>query len=450
MASNQETTATSTVKQSQVVEYGDTIYLQHMTGRYITTITRSRYSFVRLEPTEAVELEIVGDGEGELTEGAIIQLKSTEENLGERNTLGAFVDRHDCYYWNEGYNQKKQGWRINKKNPGDDQIRYDDQIYLTNLHYKNQRLARCTWFPGYITTFPKANEWWTIKAEVTPEESATNSETRFLQRSFEPDSRELSKGNMAYLAYCADAVYATPEESKVKLEKLGFKINGLEHFIDFPETNTQCIIVGDEEKVIIAFRGTENLDDWKTNINLAKAAWKVGMVHSGFWRSIESVWPTATARLNSLRTNNQPIWITGHSLGGALATLACGLLDDELPEESIAGVYTFGQPRVGDLLFAQTVDKRVKKRYFRVVNNNDIVTRIPSLQYRHVGNQLYFDARGDLHENVIISLLNPKAIWYRLQGYYQNLSRLNLSADSVGDHRMGDYRLLAMRQLGEQ
>lgn len=442
---------TSTVKQSQVVKYGDTLYLQHMTGRYMNTIIRSRYSFVRLEKTEAVKLEIVGEGEGELTDGAIIQLKSTEENLGEHNVLGAFADRHDCYYWKEGYNQKKQGWRINKRNPdGDPKIHYDDQICLTNLHYKNQKLSRCTWFPGYVTTFTKANEWWTLKEEVIPEESGTTSETRFLQSSFEPDSRKLSKANMAYLAYCAEAVYDTPEQSKVKLEELGFKINGLEHFIDFPETNTQCILVGDEEKVVIAFRGTENLEDWKTNINLAKAAWKVGMVHSGFWRSINSVWPTATARLNSLRTNNQPIWITGHSLGGALATLACGLLDDELPEESIAGVYTFGQPRVGDIIFAQTVDKRVKKRFFRVVNNNDIVTRIPSVKYQHVGNQLYFDARGDLHENIIISLLNLKAIWYRLQGYYQNLSQLNLSPDSVGDHRMGDYRLLTMRQIGKE
>jgi len=422
-----------------------------MTDRYMNTINRSRYSFVRLEDTEAVGLKIVGEGEGELTDGAIIQLQSTESSLGERNTLGAFADRHDCYYWKEGYNKKKQGWRINKRNSdGDSKIRYDDQVYLTNLYYKNQQLARCTRFPGYITTFTKANEWWTIKAEVTPSDGDTTSETQFLQRSFEPDNRELSKANMAYLGYCAEAVYASPEESKVKLEKLGFKINDLEHFIDFPETNTQCIIVGDEEKVIIAFRGTENLDDWKTNVNLAKAAWKVGMVHSGFWRSIDSVWPTVTARLNSLRTNNQPIWITGHSLGGALATLACGILDDELPEESIAGVYTFGQPRVGDLLFAQTVDKRVKKRFFRVVNNNDIVTRIPSIKYQHVGNQLYFDARGNLHENVIISFLNPKAIWYRLQGYYQNISQLNLSADSIGDHRMGDYRLLIMRQLREK
>ena len=441
--------ATTQTSISQVIKYGDAVYLQHMTGLYVATKTHRRYSFPKMNTTEGVQFKILGKDEGELSDGDIVSLQSTEENLGDRNTLGAFANRHDCYYWEKDYNAKKQGWRINKRNQdGDSKIHYDDEVFFTNLHYKNQRLARCTWFPQYLTTFPKAYEWWTLKAEFDENEPDTTSEGEFLQKVFEPDSRKFSLANMAYLAYCAEAVYKAPEDSKTKLEKLGFKINGLEHYIEFPDTNTECLIVGDEEKIIIAFRGTENLDDWKTNINLAKAAWKVGMVHSGFSRSINSVWPMATARLNSLRTNNQPIWITGHSLGGALATLACGLLDDELPEEAIAGVYTFGQPRVGDAIFAQTVNKRVKKRFFRAVNNNDIVPRVPSVKYQHAGNQLYFDALGTLHENVIISWLNPQAIWFRLQGYYKNAFSLNV--DSVGDHRMGDYRLLIMRQLAKQ
>lgn len=435
---------------SDVLKFGDTFYLHHMSGNYLAPIARSRYDFPRLGKSDRVKLQIVGNGEGELTDGAIIKLRSIESVLGDRHILGAFADSHDCYYWNDGYDNRKQGWQIQKKDRSrDNKIRYEDEVYFTNLYYKNQRLSRCTWYEGYITTYPKANEWWTIEAEDT-KDTGVSSEAALLSRLFEPNAREFNAANMAYLAYCAEAVYSSPEESKAKLEQLGFKIDGTEHFIDFPDTNTQAIIVGDEEKVIIAFRGTENLEDWKTNLNLAKAAWKVGMFHSGFYKSIYSVWPTATARLNSLRTNNQPIWLTGHSLGGALATLACGLLDDELPEQAIAGVYTFGQPRVGDVIFAQTIDQRVKKRFFRVVNNNDIVPRIPRIpriKYRHAGSQLYFDALGKLHNNVIISWLNPKAVWFRLQGYHKDA--FNLNADSVGDHRMGDYRLMTMRQIAK-
>lgn len=441
-------TAAST-QTAQVIKYGDVLYLQHMSGEYLSAVDRGRYNFPLLGQEDRIKLEITGSGEGEITDGAIIKLKSTESDLGDRHILGAFADSHDCYYWKDGYSDRKQGFKIQKKDTSvDDKIRYGDEVYFTNLQYKNQRLSRCTWYKGYITTFPEANEWWILEAENAPKEPKISSEAALLNRLFEPDSREFSAPNMAYMAYCAEAVYGTPEASKEKLEQLGFKIDGLEHFIDFPDTNTQCIAVGDEEKIIIAFRGTENMDDWKTNLKLTKAAWKAGMVHSGFSSSINSVWPTATARLNSLRTNNQPIWLTGHSLGGALATLACGLLDDELPENAIAGVYTFGQPRVGDTIFAQTIDKKVKKRFFRVVNNNDIVPRIPRVKYQHVGNQLYFDALGTLHDNVVISWLNPQAIWFRLQGYYKDA--FNLNADSVGDHRMGDYRLMTMRQLAKQ
>ncbi|MBW4505618.1 MAG: lipase family protein [Scytonematopsis contorta HA4267-MV1] len=441
-------------EEGRVIKFGDTIYLEHMSGDYLTTSKQGRikrHHFPRLgssdkDNREKVKFEILGNSEGsELTDGCIIKLKSTESNLGNRNILGAWDDCYDCYYYNDNYNPKKQGWKINKKaGNGDNKIRYGDEVYLTNLYYKNQRLSLCTRFNGYVTTLPFANEWWTLKAEGTQDKIGFSSEAAYLRQAFEPNVRGYSAANMAYLAYCAEAVYSNPKNSKAKFERLGFSINEFEHFIDFPDTNTQCIAVGDDEKIVITFRGTENLNDWKTNFKLLKAAWKVGMVHAGFYGSLQSVWPDAMNRLEKLRTNNQPIWLTGHSLGGALAALACATFCKELPDYEIAGIYTFGQPRIGDLIFCKAFDTEAKARYFRVVNNNDAVPRIPTLKYGHAGNLLYFDARGNLHHNPNMSLWNPIFWWYRLQGYYKSL--FNLDSDDIGDHRMGDYRMLAMRQ----
>lgn len=53
------------------------------------------------------------------------------------------------------------------------------------------------------------------------------------------------------MAYFAEATYSSPDESKAKLESLGFKINGHEHYLEFPETDTEGLMVGDDEKIIL-------------------------------------------------------------------------------------------------------------------------------------------------------------------------------------------------------
>jgi hypothetical protein len=83
-------------------------------------------------------------------------------------------------------------------------------------------------------------------------------------------------------------------------------------------------------------------------------------------------------------------------LGAALATLAA----DRLAAENVpvAGVYTFGSPRVGDGAFARTFTDRLGDRCFRFVNAADVVTRVPPpgliLDYTHVGTPHHFGADG--------------------------------------------------------
>ncbi len=69
------------------------------------------------------------------------------------------------------------------------------------------------------------------------------------------------------------------------------------------------------------------------------------------------------------------LWITGHSLGAALATLLAASLDG--PGPRIQGVYLFGSPRVGDDPFVQAYNRRYARITYRISNTSDVVTSVP-------------------------------------------------------------------------
>jgi len=76
------------------------------------------------------------------------------------------------------------------------------------------------------------------------------------------------------------------------------------------------------------------------------------------------------------QTQAQSLWLTGYSLGAALATLRMSSLGEEA--KPVNGLYTFWQPRVGGKTVARIFDLDLKSRMFRFVNNNDVVTRVPT------------------------------------------------------------------------
>jgi len=145
----------------------------------------------------------------------------------------------------------------------------------------------------------------------------------------------------------------------------------------------QALIVPGSPRVI-AFRGTElgERADVLTDLDMTLIPWPggVGLIHRGFWQAYMSLIPMLFAEGAS-----GPYHFTGHSLGGALAVIAAAEL--VWSGGDLHGVTTFGQPRVGDVAFANWCDRRLAERYVRIVRRGDPVPEFPSVLrgYAHDG-----------------------------------------------------------------
>ncbi|MGE0811484.1 MAG: lipase family protein [Immundisolibacter sp.] len=192
----------------------------------------------------------------------------------------------------------------------------------------------------------------------------------------------------ARLAYTQDAAACIAQAAKWGFPKA--------RPIDARET--QCLVMGNASAVVVAFRGTEpaKLQDWMSDLDVDLVPGPFGRVHDGFQRALAHVWDTLGACVAEFQDQGQSLWVTGHSLGAALGTLACAHWREA--DKPVHGLYTFGAPRTGDRDFERTFNQDFGARNFRFVNNADLVTRVPlrEMGYSHAGKLVYFDDKGKL------------------------------------------------------
>jgi len=212
---------------------------------------------------------------------------------------------------------------------------------------------------------------------------------------FESRTQAHSRKNAFWLGRASQIAYLPEEGTAQSLKAIGLNLH---KYLD--REGTQAFFAGNDDVLILAFRGTNNLIDWITDFNLSLVAGPGGRVHEGFLDALFHVWKDIWQFIRAER-GSRPLWITGHSLGGALATLAVAKLRLE-KQEPVNGCYTFGQPRVGDQEFARNFDTDFFDRMFRYVNHNDIVPRVPFriLGYADLGDFRYFDQNGKLREDI--------------------------------------------------
>ncbi|KPK24015.1 MAG: hypothetical protein AMK69_16800 [Nitrospira bacterium SG8_3] len=247
---------------------------------------------------------------------------------------------------------------------------------------------------------------------------------------FDPRTTQYRPQNALLLAKAALLAYQSPESIKPEVEKWGYA-----QFAFIDRKDTQVFLAGNPEMILVAFRGTEpqTLQDWMTDAQIKRKPGPYGKVHRGFLQALQAVWPEIQKIINKWQTQAQSLWVTGHSLGAALATLAVATFGEEA--KPVHGLYTFGQPRVGGKAFARNFDLDFQSRTFRFVNNNDVVTRVPTraMGYRHVGQVLVFDASGNLQTDLHFwnTFVN------RVQGRIEDLGKPG--TDGIKDHSMARY-----------
>jgi hypothetical protein len=184
-------------------------------------------------------------------------------------------------------------------------------------------------------------------------------------------------------------------------DKWNFKEDEKRRFIS--NGNTQLFLLQRRGAIIICFRGTkfESYWDWRTNADVPLVTDKVlgggyGSVHEGFSKATDDVWDElfTTTREWMAADVSAKFWITGHSLGGALAELTAARLVEKLGHDSLGGLYTFGKPNVGDNTYKESFSSRIGNHCFWFVNDQDIVPRVPPVQwgYAQTGNLCHITA----------------------------------------------------------
>jgi len=185
-----------------------------------------------------------------------------------------------------------------------------------------------------------------------------------------------NKGAQAFLSIWQDKAILTfrgtqsVENKKKERVKLSFfRRVILKTFLRFPLNPFSLLSMNSD---ILA-----DLKFFQTPFNKDKKVY----VHSGFLEEIDKIWDSSSENniLNDINqyAKNLPIWVTGHSLGGAMATLA-GM------KYSFEAITTFGEPRVG-----RNIDSVFQaKKHLRYVNGDDPVTKLPPAlfsYYKHHG-----------------------------------------------------------------
>jgi len=213
-------------------------------------------------------------------------------------------------------------------------------------------------------------------------------------------------------------------------------------FLTHQSSSSECAVWRrrSDRLLVVAFRGTSDVLDVLTDVNLLQTPYEKGFgnqqsdderqVHSGFFASACAINRRLKELLVAACAGTPGEWqllITGHSLGGALATLMApdlvGSVDtsrgfkeradaswwgkaqelmasakqaipgQELPQLGRVELYTFGAPRVGNSAFCAYFDETFGSAAFRIVNDRDVVPRLPRtgnaavgvLDYEHVG-----------------------------------------------------------------
>lgn len=165
------------------------------------------------------------------------------------------------------------------------------------------------------------------------------------------------------------------------------------------------VVASDDKAVVVAFRGTAEPVDWLTDARIVGHRIADGKIHKGFFQVVDAIYKDAYAEAVKQGAENKSVWITGHSLGGAMA-LVFGyraLTENELAP---GGIITFGQPLAFSPTLAQFLLDKFNTKYVRFVNSFDPVPRLLP-NYRHAGSRIYMKSNEYTFRKPVMAFSAP-------------------------------------------
>jgi len=247
-----------------------------------------------------------------------------------------------------------------------------------------------------------------------------------------------------YMARCSELAYTHFEDGQEPQLRSDLKELGLEFVKGFARDKTCAFLASNDRFAVLAFRGTEaNMQNILTDINIRFHHDRSGAkTATGFSNAYALVAKEIADAIDTLDPG-LPLYITGHSLGGALAAIASTRI---CPSDRIAACYTYGCPRVGN---AEFVNQLWKVPVYRQVHSSDIVPRAPfGFGYGQAGDLRYIKHSGTLVEapnsivyffsfvaSFLTLLIGRKTVFlnHRIAGYVSALdawARCRLKLDS--------------------
>ena len=221
-------------------------------------------------------------------------------------------------------------------------------------------------------------------------------------------------------------------------------------FYEFENTigtdDTGFLAVDDTNKVIVlAFRGSVSSENWHQDLKMLKVhhldLCDKCHIHKGFWESWVQIRDEIKERVQQLVAAypEYRFVITGHSLGGAVATLAAGdirKVSDDLAKRT--ELFTFGSPRVGNKAAAKFLSKQSSLSY-RITSIDDPVPRLPAItfNYRHTSPEYWIFANPENPGSRNILVLN---------GYYNICG--NSGTTGLNFERHGQYFSKSLAECG--
>ncbi len=262
-----------------------------------------------------------------------------------------------------------------------------------------------------------------------------------------PYKTKLNHGNAYWMAKLSKAVYTERKDNYPDAEKILKDLKnedpGFIAIKPFSSGDAQAMFVEHEQYLCMAFRGTDDAGDWLDNFTITKE--KLNGTdyefHKGFMKQFNALWADLENAYNESNLDGKgnkkqarPLFFTGHSLGGAVATIATAkwVLDGD---RQFTSTYTFGQPRATTLETSRAISPMFGSRFFRFHNNNDIVPRVPLRinSYSHMGQIVYIDKDKEMHTD--------PGFWFRFQDQVRGVleARKEEGIDFAKDHDMDNY-----------